>query len=306
MDSLSTILRSIRLRGSVLSLADLSAPWGVATRGAERAAIFHAVLEGRGELRRGAQVVPVERGDVVVLTRGDPHELADGPGTRARPIVEIMRSADPVPTLYVRGGGAPTQLLCGLFHLDHAAAESFLALLPDLLHLRAAERGARAAWIRSTLELMLAETRERSEGFEAVVTRLADVLFVELLRNSALGASRGWLAALHDVQIGRALAMLHADPRARWDVDLLASRVGMSRSRFFARFSELVGEPPAAYLARWRMSVAADILRREDVSTAHLAEAAGYSSEEAFSRTFRRHLGMSPAAYRRSLRPTGS
>ncbi|MCA9694456.1 MAG: AraC family transcriptional regulator [Myxococcales bacterium] len=304
MDSLSTILRSIHLRGSVLSLAELGAPWGVATRGVPRAAIFHAILEGGGELRLDGVCQPLARGDVVVITQGGAHELADSPETTARPIGELMRTTDAVPTLFVRGG-AKTRILCGAFHLDHAAAESFLTLLPPLLHLPATDARLWATWIRSTLELMVGEIEERREGFDAVITRMADVLFMELLRNTSLGASKGWLAALHDPQIGRALAMVHEDPKFRWDAELLASRVGLSRSRFFARFSELVGEPPATYLARWRMNVAADLLRREDLSTALLAEAVGYGSEDAFARTFRRHLGMSPAAYRRALRATG-
>jgi len=305
MDALSTILQSIRLRGSLLSIAELGAPWGISTRGIPRAAIFHAFLAGQGELRHAGSVRPIGTGDIVVLTHGDAHELADGPGTPTRPIGELMRTTDAVPTLHVRGGGAATRILCGAFHLDHAAAESFLALLPGVLHIQTTTTDPRATWIRSTCERMVDEVRNPRDGSDALLTRMADVLFIEMLRSSALGPSRGWLAALHDAQIARALALIHDDPRARWDADILAERVGMSRSRFFARFTELVGEPPATYLSRWRMSFAADILRCQDVSTASLAAAAGYTSEEAFSRTFRKHLGMSPAAYRRSLRPTG-
>ena len=135
----------------------------------------------------------------------------------------------------------------------------------------------------------------------AVASRLCDVLFVQLLR-AAPRDQRGWLAALDDPQIGRALAMIHEDGATKWDASVLAERVGLSRTRFFARFSELVGEPPAQYISKWRMSAAADALVRADVTVSELAERTGYGSEDAFVRVFKRTFGKTPSAYRRSFR----
>ena len=137
-----------------------------------------------------------------------------------------------------------------------------------------------------------------------MVERLTDLLVLQTLRHEAVDGSsvEGWLAAVRDERVGKALALMHASPGADWTVDQLASRCGMSRSRFYERFSTLVGEPPKRYLARWRANAAADLIRREDLSNAEAAEAVGYGSEQAFTAAFRRHLGVSPAAYRRQAR----
>ena len=305
-DALGTILRSVRLHSTILSRAELRAPWGVSTRGIPGSAVFHAVLEGSAGLRHGSEEVALEAGDVVVLPRGDAHELAHPPDVPAQPITSLPHvDVAGVPTLrHGRPSGSLTRILCGRFELDHVAAQAFLALLPTRL-VASRKGGGAAPWTGRTLELIDAELAAPREGTGVVVTRLCDVLFIDLLRATADGAPRGWLAALADPQVGRALALIHDDPKTRWDATVLAERVGMSRTRFFARFSELVGEPPARYLARWRMNVAADVLRRGDLSTASVAELAGYASEDAFVRVFKRHVGKSPAEFRRGWLRSG-
>jgi AraC-like DNA-binding protein len=221
---------------------------------------------------------------------------------------EMNRIDGGVPLLVGGGGGARTRILCGAFVLDHAAGSSFLSLLPPVIHFTREKRGAEAApnahavWVAQTLALIDLELDGHARGADAMVTRLCDVLFLLLLRGASTRETHGWLAALHDQHIGKALALIHEDPRTRWDASVLAERVGMSRSRFFARFTELVGEPPAHYLSRWRATVAADLLRRRDMSVVELAELAGYTNEEAFARMFRKHMGLSPSEYRRMLK----
>jgi AraC-like DNA-binding protein len=121
-------------------------------------------------------------------------------------------------------------------------------------------------------------------------------------RGDAAGQT-GWLGALQDPRIGRAMSLVHRDPARPWSVASLARETAMSRSAFAARFTELVGEPVMQYVTRWRMQVALDWLRTDDVPVAALAARLGYESEAAFSRAFTRTVGISPGAVRRSPDP---
>jgi transcriptional regulator GlxA family with amidase domain len=206
----------------------------------------------------------------------------------------------PIPCVVHGGGGEETFIICGTFAMDHAASDSFLSLLPRVLHVRDPQAGI-ATWIESTLALMEKEIASARPGVDSVLGRLADVLFVQVMRASlsTLPQERaGWLAALHDPQIGRALALLHGSPGERWTAESLARRVGLSRSSFFERFTRLVGEAPAQYLARWRILSAADLMDRTRLGTAELADRVGYGSEDAFARAFKKHFGVTPGQYR--------
>jgi AraC-like DNA-binding protein len=170
-----------------------------------------------------------------------------------------------------------------------------------LIHVEAST-SPQSEWIDSTLRLMAAESRELRPGGEAVITRLADILVIQAIRSWIQrdpAAQTGWLGALQDRQIGRAIALMHRDPARPWTLALLAGEVAMSRSAFAARFSELVGEPAMHYLARWRMHVAATWLREDSAALGELATRLGYQSEAAFSRAFKRFIGVSPGAMRR-------
>ncbi len=305
MDALSRILRSVRLGSSLISRARLTAPWGVRSPGAPRA-IFHAVLRGRCFVRRDgdAEATPLGPGDVVVLAHGDAHVMSDDPSTRPASIDLLRPRRDgALPLLEHGGGGTETRLICGKFELDHDGGAALLRLLPPLLHARA-DGAELAPWVDTTLRMLEAEVEREDAGVAEMLSRLTDILFVQVLRRHVASAptqARGWLAALRDPQIGQALALIHAEPASRWSASTLASRVGLSRTRFFEQFTEAVGEPPARYLARWRVHNATDLMRRGSLSTAAVAELVGYSSEDAFTKVFKRHLGVSPSAFRRRL-----
>jgi AraC-like DNA-binding protein len=161
-------------------------------------------------------------------------------------------------------------------------------------------------WMQGTLRLMAAEARELRPGGEAVITRLGDILVIQAIRSwieTDPAARTGWLGALQDRQIGRAISLIHRDPGRAWTVASLADEVAMSRSAFAARFTELVGEPAMQYVSRWRMHVAVDSLREEGATVAELADRLGYRSEAAFSRAFKRIVGASPGAVRRGAYP---
>ncbi|MFO0613034.1 MAG: AraC family transcriptional regulator [Polyangiaceae bacterium] len=309
MDALSRIINAVRLRGSVLSIAELATPFGVFTRGIPDGAIFHAVVEGSARLTLSVgpdarpPFVDLGEGDVVLLARGQGHTIVDEASSSALHISQLPRIDGVVPRLRSLSSKRPTtRIVCGMLRIDRGSSQSLLSLLPAVLHHRARDVDADAAeWVRSSTRMLELELRRNEEGSKAIAGRLCEVLFVQLLRTARL-EPKGWLAALSDAQIGQALALIHEDPRSRWDAAILAERVGMSRSGFFARFTDLVGEAPAQYLARWRMSVAADQLVNGDSTLAELAEVSGYASEDAFARVFKRHFGLTPGAYRKSAR----
>jgi AraC-like DNA-binding protein len=304
MDALSRILSSVRLSTSLLSKAHFREPWAVHTAGA-RTAIFHTLVRGSCWLRPDDEpgALRLRTGDVVIVSRGDAHVMCSDPN---RPPVAVA-SLEPesqtggVPTFQHGGVGAETLVICGTFRLEHDAGASLLDQLPPFVHVASPDE-ATAAWVETTLQLMNRELSNGAPGAETVLSRLTDVLFVQVLRHLATTqpeSLRGWWAAVRDDQIGRALAMMHDRPGDDWNASQLATRVGMSRSRFFERFSDLVGEPPAKYLAKCRVRAAAELLRRRSLSNAELAGLVGYSSEDGFTKMFKRHVGVSPREFRR-------
>jgi AraC-like DNA-binding protein len=265
------------------------------------------VIERGGAWLRveGREPVALAGGDLVVVPHGTGHTLTDSLATKARPLAEMAgRRASEGGCVVMRGGGgkgAETQLVCGSFRFERRDAHPLLELLPLLIHLRPAETPA-AEWLEATLRFLAWETRESKPGTETIVSRLTDVLFVQVLRawiETAPEGRGGWLGALRDRPIGTALALVHRSPERDWTNASLAEAVGMSRSRFAARFTALVGEPPLTYLSRWRLETAAGLLQDGALGLAEIAARVGYESEAAFSKAFRRRFGSPPGAYRR-------
>ena len=303
-DHLLGVLRSLRLRSAVLWGAHLTGRWGVHTDGLTgEVMMFHGVVEGRAFVRRDAdgRAVTLEAGDVIVLPRADAHAVTSEAGGHTVPITQLPRRPQgKLSTLDYGTRGDVTRILCGTFELDHPAQQSVVSLLPGALVGSAGSPAART-WAQATLGLMREELER--EGPTARTTSLADALLAHVLGEVAKredAPSSGLLAAARDEQIGRALALVHADPSRDWSAADLAAKVGMSRTRFFDRFTELVGEPPARYIARWRVHAAADLLRRGTLSMLEVAEKVGYSSEDALARAFKRHVGVAPGEYRRT------
>ena len=194
-----------------------------------------------------------------------------------------------------------TSLICGAVRFDHPAAQHFVTLLPRVITVEAAS-SPHIEWMQSTLRFIAVEARELRPGGETVITRLADILVIQAIRSwieQDAAAHTGWLGALRDREIGRALTLIHRDPARDWSVACLATEVAMSRSAFAARFTELVGEPPLHYVARWRMHVALTWLKEDNAAVGEIAGRLGYQSEAAFSRAFKRFVGISPGAARR-------
>jgi AraC-like DNA-binding protein len=308
-DALREVLRSVRLEASLMSRIVLTSPFAVRTRALPRA-IFHAVAAGRCRLTledSRSTTIELGPGDVALLAHGQAHEIHDDHGVKPADVAQLPVSDDrsAVALLEHGGGGPATRIVCGYFTLQHAASQTMLQAMPAVVRATGpADRGV-GPWIDQTIELLAEALDRNAPGSDEIVTRLTDVLVIHVLRDCVRQAPEqggGWLSALRDERIGRALATMHRRPGGNWTVSNLATRAGMSRSSFFARFSELVGEPPARYLARWRVSVAADLMARESLSVGQLAERVGYASEDAFARVFKRFMGVTPVQFRRSAR----
>jgi AraC-like DNA-binding protein len=237
------------------------------------------------------------------VPHGEGHVLRSKPGSPAPGILDLEREAvsDRYEILRHGKGGAPTGLICGAVRLAHPAAGNLIEILPRTIHIEASS-SSRLSWMHSMLRLMAAEAGELRPGGEAVITRLGDILVIQAIRawmESDPAAQKGWLGALRDPQIGRAISNIHRDPARNWTVASLAGELAMSRSAFAARFTELVGEPVMSYVARWRMHLAVAALEEEGASVGQLADRLGYRSEAAFGRAFKRVIGVSPGAIRR-------
>lgn len=291
-DPLGEALHHLRMSGAFYCHSELTEPWGLTLPELPGHMWLHAVAEGVLQLgdRR------LMRGDVAVVTHGDGHVLRSEPGAEAPDILSLEREqvSELYETLRYGGGGARTRLLCGAVRFEHPAARNLIGALPAVIQLDAAP-------LQTTLSMLAAETRDPQPGGEAIITRLADVLVIQAIRGwiaADPAAQTGWLGALRDPHLGRALALIHRDPAREWTVAALADELAMSRSAFAARFSELVGVPAMQYVTDWRMQLARNRLR-DGASVGEVAGELGYRSEAAFSRAFKRVMGMPPGAARR-------
>ena len=303
MDVLADVLQVSRVRGALLATVKAHEPWGLELRDTPGAA-FHAVTSGTCWLRAGEHRLRLMPGDVILLPTGSHHVLASDPHgpTRAFDRVSKERALNDQGELVLPGPGSATGFLCAAYDYDHEVAHPLLSLLPGVLHLPADQPGDSSP-VQATLRLIRGELGPNNPGSAAVLDRLIDVLFVQVLRawleseEPSEGAS--WLRALHDPEIASAIALLHEQPERSWTIEALAGEVNLSRATLARRFTESVGEPPLSYLTRWRMDLAARRLRDTREPVGAIAGRVGYSSEYAFSRAFRRARGEPPGRYRR-------
>lgn len=315
MDALSQTLSVVRLVGAIFINAKFTAPWcyqspsAVAAApllepGAERVVIFHMITEGECYVEIGDEPpVRLTAGDVVVFPQGHAHRMCSQPGVSPATGARLDEVLSRRPRQLIYGGGGPaTRLVCGYLACDRRLAGMLLAGLPVLLRVNV--RGSSAGmWLEASVRYALAEARSPRPGGAGVLAKLAEVLFIEVLRlyvNQQSEGRIGWLAAVGDRIVGAALNQLHARPAHTWTVDELAREAHTSRSVLAERFQALVGSSPMQYLTQWRMLLAANLLTRSNAPLARIAEDVGYQTDTAFSRAFRREFGSPPATWRRS------
>ena len=306
-DVLTDVMEQVRLEGTVYFSADLHAPWGISIVRSGRAP-FYAVASGECELQVGRRgpVRRVRAGDFVLLPNAAPHIVRSDSGALVVPFDSWLQ-AHPMDR---RGGtrhagpGAATRVIGGFFSVDPLRINPLFGARPASIHLRGADPRVRQLLL-PTLRLVEAEIAAGSLGARTVLRRLADVLFIQAVRlhaESETGVA-GWLRGLADPRVGRALMLLHERYAEPWTLETLAREVGTSRTLLAVRFRELVGEPPMAYLTRWRITRAANLLHGARLPLARLAEQVGYQSDAVFSKAFRRVTGQAPGAWRRRVPP---
>jgi AraC family transcriptional regulator, alkane utilization regulator len=335
MDVLSEVLRVVRLSGAVHFRGQFTRPWAFMSSspdmlparlrpGAESITPFHVAISGRCWLTCGKfPPVALEAGDVIVLARGDQHVMASDPGLEPIPIKEIYAQPqqDRITVLSHGGGGEETGFICGYLYsdqrfaplLDAMPAVLCIRVRSEALLLEAATDDLRmtkpikveheAAWWQAAIAHLIREATQPGPGNRAVLGRLSEMLFMEIVRwqlSHVNEGRRGWLAGLNDPQVGRVLTLLHAEPARPWTVGELAKHAAMSRAALARRFVELIGETPMEYLIAWRMHLARRLLGESPLSLADIAARVGYNSEAAFNRAFRRVVGMPPVTWRQS------
>ena len=310
MDTLSEILSSLRSEGIITGRFTLGAPWGFVKNAVDGVPFRIATQNPFWIKVRDADPVLVEPGDLVLLPHGDLHQMSSQPdhertgGAPLQPFDQILveMGLSPLPNrplAFCAGGdGPPCDLYTGIILYRDHRRNSLLNMLPPLIHIRAADM---TPWLVSTMKCFIEESMGCKPGWSYAAACLADLLFVHVLRiylnaNSDDQAA-GWLRGLRDPQIGRALMMMHKEPQREWRIDTLALAVGMSRSRFTARFQQLVGESAISYLTAHRMVLAAEHLALGKCRISEIAGKVGYVSEKSFTRAFRRWSGMPPRTY---------
>lgn len=331
-DTLSDVLRSVRLRSAVFYYVSCDGKWIAEAPAAcdiaaavmpdrEHVIAYHVVTSGEcWAAIHGESPRRLHRGDILLLPQGDAHVVSSAPGLRAepdvgayfamqrderpfrvhyaggvQPVVEVDRNGSAL----VDGRAADTTLVCGFIGCDARPFNPLLATLPRLMHLPAGEGNDCSSQFAT---FAAAESASRRPGGEALLERLSEMMFVDAIRrhvDTLPAESTGWLAGLRDRIVGRALMLLHERPAAAWTIDELGNQVGLSRSALHQRFVDLVGQPPMQYLTQWRMQLASHLLRDTQQGVAAIALDVGYDSEAAFTRAFRRAAGMPPAAWRR-------
>jgi AraC family transcriptional regulator, alkane utilization regulator len=311
---LSDVLRRLHLASAIFLRGEFSAPWAFASVDvatfcsivrpqANRLVLFHLAVEGSFSiaLETGEQAI-ARAGDAVVLPYCDMHKMGFPADAEPVPIAQLlpMPPWSEMPVVRHGGGGPPTRILCGYLHCDDLLFNPLLRALPRLILVRPSSDRA-AQWREASLRYTL-EQSEAGPGGNELASRLAELVLIDCLRQYAEGveaSDSSWLAALADPVLARTLMLIHDEPAEPWTVERLARRVAVSRSILADRFTRTLGVSPMRYVAQWRAQLAADLLRaNSELGLSAIARRVGYESEAAFSRAFKRQLGMSPAAWR--------
>ncbi len=305
MDALTDVLESARLTTSISCVAEFEGAWSMYVRPRPEG-VFYAVVRGQAWLQvKGESPLALQAGNVVFLPHGHAHTLSDHPETPALSMEEMVQQDADLSWGVIRSKQAGSTLVfCGRVVFDRSEAHPLFSVLPTFLRMTQDDPnfGAR---VEGLLQHITTEIESLRVGEEWLLRRLTDALWVIGLRayiRSLEAGKGGWLGGLRDPQIARVLGRIHRLPQERWNLQSLAQQAGMSRSAFCLRFAESVCEAPFQYLTQWRMHIATLLLKEKGESIGEIALRVGYESEGAFSKAFKRMLGVSPAGYRRNLR----
>ncbi|MBI3651601.1 MAG: AraC family transcriptional regulator [Acidobacteria bacterium] len=314
-DVLSEALKYMRISGSLLLRESYRSPWSVAIPTADRlgallgvsvgarVVAFHLVERGHCEIKlKGGKVAVIEAGEMALCFAGVAHHISQGANPKSLPIETILAGGGnvfrPGKSLQARGAS----LMCGVFLLHDTFLNPLFAALPPLLRANVAHPGGFNS-LSGLAHLMAQEIDRKSLGSGYVIERLLEALCAEAIRSHIETLPReaaGWLSGIKDPIVGRAIAMIHAQPGDEWSVNRLAQGVAMSPSRFAARFTAALGDSPMVYVAKWRMKIACQLLYGTQQGVAQIAAEVGYENQAAFNRAFKKLVGLPPAAWRAS------
>jgi len=310
MDALSAVLAPVRLQQTCWAFTVGRAPWGLAFSGRTSCVRFHYVVRGSAWLsvdNTNEPAIALSGGDLAVLPLGHAHVLRDHPRSAPARFDDLTRSASPAarPVLRLEVGakGPETTYITGAFVLDDPLATPILATLAPVIRMTPEAEGMPS--LLQNIQFITREIETNRPGSDIVLLRMADVVFIQILRaylSRLPDDGGGFLGALRDPSTATALAAMHHRAEAPWTVASLAEKAGVSRSVFAARFTQLVGEPPLGYLTRLRMQKAATLLR-DGATLAKASRLTGYASEASFSHAFRQWAGVAPGAWRRRRNP---
>jgi AraC-like DNA-binding protein len=301
VDLLSQMLTLIRLLGELVFTAELTAPW--ALQFSPGRAYFHVVTEGSVIVQAGnAPPVHATTGDLLMVPHGDGHVVMDSAGQAPVLVSQLLAEQSTVDRLVLRHGGNGdfAQVIVGQFRFEHQSLPAIMAALPAVIHIRKCD-SATAGWLEGLAHFLMVESQTPNPGSSLMVSRLIDLMVIRTLRTWAMAEETrgsGWLGALADARVSRALSAIHDAPFRRWTVAELAGVAGMSRSSFAERFAALVGEAPLHYQARWRLTLAVDLLQKPGARVGDVARQIGYDSDAAFSRAFKAMFGYAPVEAR--------
>ena len=318
MDPITDIFRTMHVTAFGLHRLEATAPWGMNRRKQTEDEVTpsgkkmsptdlaHFAMLSRGNCWLSVEgiqePIPLTGGDLLFAGSGDFDCFARQPANTSTVDFPRGRGQRNGNVAHCGGGGAPTTIVCGSFSFDRASVKPITQLLPAFILIKADQ--ARTLALHNTMQALASEMAEQAPGSEVVATRLAEVLFIQVLRaHIASGAERnkGWLRAVFDPQMGTALSAIHDRVNTPWTVESLAEAAGMSRSAFAARFKELVGQTPMEYVTEWRMQKAMQLLEKSDKKLIDVARLIGYESDAAFSKAFKRVVGANPSQGRRSV-----
>ena len=315
MDALSEVFRVVRLESAVFFNAAFSAPWCFRSPqsssvmrtidpAAETLIVFHLVTHGECVVHiDGEDASPqlLRAGDIVIFPHGDAHRMASEAHVAPAPPTDLRTLLSRRPRqLRYGGGGLPTKFICGYLTCDPRLCRPIFDGMPRILTV-SLRTGGSSDWLEASIQYAVGEAASPRPGGEGVLAKLSEVLFIEALRRyiASLPTNQtGWLAGLRCRITGRALSLIHERPCSGWTLDLLAREAGTSRTVLSERFLYYVGQSPMQYLQRWRLALAASLLKGSSLTMQQVAEQVGYESDTAFSRAFRREFGAPPARWR--------
>ncbi len=302
VDLLSQMLTLVRMRGELVFATEMTCPWALGFE--PGSAVFHVISEGNLIVKMGDEApIRASAGDLLMVLHGEGHVVCDQPDTPAVSAIRLLQDQATVERLAVchGGGGALTRVITGVFRFETQSIPSIISALPSVIHIPKSDDET-SEWREGLAQFLLAEAQAPHPGASLMISRLIDVLVIRTLRTwirRSAASGNGWIGALTDDRISRAMKAIHDEPVRRWTVADLAATAGMSRSSFAERFTALVGEPPLRYHTRWRLSLALPLLRQGNHRVSDVARKVGYESDAAFSRAFKELFGYAPVDARR-------